>query len=130
MPSSREDTELITGARALITSLIFFVTGVPPSRSVAIFSALTFIENVPAAVGVPLNKPVELFRLNPLGWPDMLKVTGEVPENFIVAEYSVPMTPAVRLDVVIFGFVGFALIVKVTVPLTCPLGVVAVKVTE
>ena len=47
----------------------------------AVFLALIVILNFPDFKGVPLNNPVELFKLKPLGKPEADQVTGVVPSE-------------------------------------------------
>ena len=84
--SGSEDGTEKTGGLALIISFIFFVTGAEFVRVVTMFDIVAVILKVPASVGVPDNSPVDALKFKPLGYPDNVKVSGSVPENFIVPE--------------------------------------------
>ena len=83
----------------------------------------------PVSAGIPEISPDE-FIFKPFGKPSAVRVIGEVPDVFIVAEYALPTAPSDNFETEIVGFTGFALIVKVTVLLTSPHKVeAALKVT-
>ena len=61
-----------------------------------VFVAVTVIEVVPSAAGVPLTTPLEAFKVNPLGSapPVTDQVIGLLPLALSVCEYAVPTTAA------------------------------------
>ncbi len=104
----------MTGGCALMMSFTVFVTAASPSV-VVMFVAVILTLNVPATVGVPLIAALLLLKVKPLGSPLTVKAIGEVPEVCITCEYDLPTTPLGRLEVLIVGLTGLALIVNLTV---------------
>ena len=83
---------------------------------------------VPAVVGVPEITPVLVFTLKPGGKPVAPKLVG-LFVAVIVYENATPAVPVAVRELVITGGGGL-LIVKVSVALPVPPGLVALIVTE
>ena len=113
------------------------------------FASFTWIENEPAAVGVPVTAPVEVFRVKPAGnVPTIENVYGEVPPVTVIAPLlnATPVWPALVAEQVTCGmlpivigqvalpttpFASFTWIENVPaavgVPVTAPVAVFKVK---
>ena len=90
---------------------------------------MSLILYVPAFVGIPLTSHVSESNVSPSGSPVAVTVMGAVPVIVTVREYSSLTMAFGRIDVVIVGLTGLALMLKFTVNSVTLVPAVAVTFT-